>query len=130
VKGLLHGGHGAESLLVAMAVQERAFFGEGPERQGEALGLVLARDELSNSSALAASASVSPPGSIDLNSSRMPRMHEAPGRRRDAAPHVGLERVQDPSRLGLRLADHARREEGAPAAQGREPSAARATCTP
>jgi len=76
------------------AVHERALFGERLESSARRPASCLGREEFSKSSALRASASVSPPGGIALNSSRRVRRQEARGRRHRLASHVRLERGQ------------------------------------
>src|SRR5258706_5651728 len=114
----LHSGHRAESLLVAVAVQERALFGERLELEREAAGFVLEREELLEEQRLR--------GERVGLAAREHRLEfvaqgQEAGRLEaddiDSAPHVGLERVQHATRLGLRLVYHAGREKGAAAAQ-------------
>jgi len=69
-------GHGAEGLLVAMAVQERALLGERLELERETAGFVLAREELLEEQRAFGERVGLATRSIALNSSRRVRRQE------------------------------------------------------
>ena len=116
----LHCSHGAERLLVAVAVQQHLALAFG-DRLGDAAGLSLAREKfLEQDRPAQASRSVSAPGSID--SEFVAQREQAGGLEADDGHTARDERGgggKDAAGLGARLLDQASGEKRAPAAQGR-----------